>query len=159
MAEKRMFAKKIVYSDAFLDLPLSSQALYFQLVMMADDNGIVNNAKSTCRGLNISAHNITNLIDSNFLDIFNQDAYNITHWNVHNENSLNVKKRISYKYRKWRENVLIRDNYTCMDCGDKEKVMHVHHIKPFATNENLRYEMDNGITLCPSCHRYRHKEG
>lgn len=45
MAEKRMFARKIIDSDAFLEMPLSAQALYFHLNMRADDDGFVNNPK------------------------------------------------------------------------------------------------------------------
>ena len=45
MAERRMFTKKITESDAFLELPLSSQCLYFHLCMNADDDGFVNNPK------------------------------------------------------------------------------------------------------------------
>ena len=49
MAERRMFTKKIIDSDAFLDMPLSTQALYFHLNMRADDDGFVNNPKKICR--------------------------------------------------------------------------------------------------------------
>ena len=45
MAEKRMFAKIIIDSDLFLDMPLSTQALYFHLSMRADDEGFMNNPK------------------------------------------------------------------------------------------------------------------
>ena len=51
MAERRMFAKKITESDAFLDMPLSTQALYFHLCMCAEDKGILNNVYSVCRSL------------------------------------------------------------------------------------------------------------
>ena len=52
MAEKRMFSKTIVESDAFLDMPLSAQALYFHLSMRADDDGFLNNAKKIMRTIN-----------------------------------------------------------------------------------------------------------
>ena len=45
MAERRMFAKTIIDSDAFIDMPLSTQALYFHLSMRADDDGFINNPK------------------------------------------------------------------------------------------------------------------
>ena len=45
MAERRMFAKTIIDSDAFLDMPMSTQALYFHLSMRADDDGFINNPK------------------------------------------------------------------------------------------------------------------
>ena len=49
MAERRMFAKTIIDSDAFLDMPLSSQSLYFHLSMRADDDGFINNPKKIQR--------------------------------------------------------------------------------------------------------------
>lgn len=49
MAEKRMFTMKIIDSDAFLDMPLSTQALYFHLNMRADDDGFINNPKTDGR--------------------------------------------------------------------------------------------------------------
>ena len=45
MAERRMFAKTVIDSDAFLDMPLSTQSLYFHLSMRADDDGFNNNPK------------------------------------------------------------------------------------------------------------------
>ena len=49
MAERRMFAKTIIDSDAFLDMPLSAQSLYFHLSMRADDDGFINNPKKVQR--------------------------------------------------------------------------------------------------------------
>ena len=49
MAERRMFAKTIIDSDAFLDMPLSTQALYFHLSMRADDDGFINNPRKIQR--------------------------------------------------------------------------------------------------------------
>ena len=49
MAERRMFAKNVIDSDIFLDMPLSTQALYFHLAMRADDDGFVNNPKKISR--------------------------------------------------------------------------------------------------------------
>ena len=45
MAERRMFAKTVIDSDAFLDMPMSAQALYFHMAMRADDDGFLNNPK------------------------------------------------------------------------------------------------------------------
>ena len=54
MAERRMFAKTIVTSDAFLDMPMSARCLYFTLGMFADDDGFVNNPKSILRQIGAS---------------------------------------------------------------------------------------------------------
>lgn len=56
-------------------------------------------------------------------------------------------------YRLWRLAVLERDNGTCVQCGIKEKTMHVDHILPFAKYPESRLDVNNGRTLCVSCHR------
>jgi 5-methylcytosine-specific restriction endonuclease McrA len=70
------------------------------------------------------------------------------------------KIRQSWAYRKWREAVFVRDNFTCTDCGDKNYegrgetlVIQADHIKPFALYPNLRFENNNGRTLCIPCHK------
>lgn len=62
MAEKRMFTKMIVDSDAFLDMPLSSQALYFHLGMRADDEGFINNPKKIQRMVGASEDDLRLLV-------------------------------------------------------------------------------------------------
>ena len=59
MAEKRMFARKIIDSDAFLEMPLSAQALYFHLNMRADDDGFVNNPKRITDYVNASVDDLS----------------------------------------------------------------------------------------------------
>ena len=54
MAERRMFAKTIIDSDAFLDMPLSTQSLYFHLSMRADDEGFINNPRRIQRMIGAS---------------------------------------------------------------------------------------------------------
>jgi len=57
----------------------------------------------------------------------------------------------------WRNAVLRRDGHTCQLCGTSEH-LHAHHIKPWATYPELRYRVDNGLTLCLSCHVLTHKK-
>ena len=63
MAERRMFAKSIVDSDAFLELPAKSQLLYFHLAMRADDEGFVNKAKTVSRTCGCNEEDLQRLHD------------------------------------------------------------------------------------------------
>ena len=56
------------------------------------------------------------------------------------------------KYYQWRKAVKERDNYTCQSCNSKED-LHSHHIKKFVDYPELRYDINNGLTLCGNCHR------
>lgn len=60
--------------------------------------------------------------------------------------------RGSVDYKKWREEVLQRDNYECQICHSSESLLHAHHIESFSRNIDLRYNIENGITLCINCH-------
>jgi 5-methylcytosine-specific restriction endonuclease McrA len=60
-------------------------------------------------------------------------------------------KRNIFGYDKWRKNILIRNNYTCQKCGSKEHLQ-VHHINNFKHFKEQRTDINNGITLCFSCH-------
>ena len=66
---------------------------------------------------------------------------------------LNEKIRKSFKYVEWARLVKERDKYTCQICGKVGGDLHSDHIKPFALYINLRFNLDNGRTLCISCHR------
>lgn len=84
MAERRMFAKSIIDSDAFLDMPLSAQALYFHLGMRADDDGFVNSPRRIMRLINCSDDDMKLLISKNFVIIFDNGIVVIKHWRIHN---------------------------------------------------------------------------
>lgn len=84
MAERRMFAKTIIDSDAFLDMPLSSQALYFHLSMRADDDGFINNAKKIQRMLGCADDDLKILLGKNFIIPFETGVCVIKHWRIHN---------------------------------------------------------------------------
>ena len=84
MAERRMFAKTIIDSDAFLDMPLSSQSLYFHLSMRADDDGFINNAKKIQRLLGCADDDFKILLAKNFVIPFESGVCVIKHWKIHN---------------------------------------------------------------------------
>jgi len=91
-------------------------------------------------------------------------------WNRNNkraEKSLNWKGgitpinkliRCSPEYINWRKKVFERDNFICQECKEKGGVLHSHHKKPFASFPELRFDSNNGITLCKKCHlKVKHK--
>jgi hypothetical protein len=79
MAERRMFAETVVTSDAFLDMPLSAQALYFMLGMYADDEGFVNSPKSLVRLIGASTDDLEILILKNFIIRYESGVVFIKH--------------------------------------------------------------------------------
>lgn len=84
MAERRMFTMKIVDSDAFLDMPMSTQALYFHLNMRADDDGFINNPKRIMRMMGASEDDLKLLIAKRFILCFESGVIVIKHWRMHN---------------------------------------------------------------------------
>lgn len=84
MAERRMFAKTIVLSDAFLDMPLSARCLYFTLGMLADDDGFVNAPRSVMRQCGASDDDMKLLIAKKFILAFDSGVIVIKHWRVNN---------------------------------------------------------------------------
>ena len=84
MAERRMFTKKITESDAFLDMPSSTQMLYFHFSMNADDDGFVNNPKKIQKMCGASDDDFKLLIVKSFIILFDSGIIVIKHWKMHN---------------------------------------------------------------------------
>lgn len=84
MAQKRMFANAIIDNDTFLDMPLSTQALYFHLGMKADDDGFIGSPKKIVRSVNCTEDDLKLLIAKKFVICFDSGIIVITHWNMHN---------------------------------------------------------------------------
>ena len=84
MAERRMFAKSIVLSDAFLDMPLSARCLYFTLGMLADDDGFVGNPKAIMRQCGASLDDMNVLLSKRYVLSFDSGVIVIKHWKINN---------------------------------------------------------------------------
>ena len=84
MAERRMMSKKIIDSDAFTEMPLSSQALYFHLLLRADDDGFLNNAKKIMRNVGANQNDYDMLLMKRFIIQFDEGVCVIKHWLIHN---------------------------------------------------------------------------
>ena len=70
---------------------------------------------------------------------------------------LKTKIRNSQEMTNWRISVFTRDDYTCLVCGKRGCELQAHHIVPFAVDESLRFDINNGQTLCKQCHRAVHR--
>lgn len=108
MAERRMFAKTIVASDAFLDMPLSARCLYFALGMYADDEGFVNSPKSIMRLIGASNDDMNILLVRRFIIAFPSGVCLIKHWRINNY--LRSDRFQATKYTEERNQIIIEEN-------------------------------------------------
>lgn len=83
-AERRMFAKTIVLSDAFLDMPMGARCLYMTLGMVADDDGFVNSPKSVMRQIGASEDDMKILLAKRYILLFEDGVIVIKHWRINN---------------------------------------------------------------------------
>ena len=84
MAERRMMAKSIIKSDQFLDMPMSSQCLYFHLLLDADDDGFINAPKSIMRVIGAKDDDMRVLQAKGYIIPFESGVIVIKHWRLHN---------------------------------------------------------------------------
>ena len=84
MAQRRMFSKKITDTDLFLDMPLSTQALYFHLNMSADDDGFVDKPKKIMKSISCTDDDMKILLSKQFIIPFDSGICVIKHWKLHN---------------------------------------------------------------------------
>lgn len=120
MAERRMFAKTIIDSDAFLDMPHTTQLLYFHLAMRADDDGFINNPKSIMRNARCNDDDVKLLITKKFIIPFESGVVVIKHWKIHNYIAKDRYKET--KYKEERATLALDENNsytTCIQTVDK----------------------------------------
>ena len=79
-----MFAKTIIDSDAFIDMPISARLLYYDLSMRADDDGFVNAPKKIMKFVGASNDDMNILIARKFVISFDNGVVVIKHWRIHN---------------------------------------------------------------------------
>jgi len=96
MAERRMMSKKIIHSDAFMDMPVSSQNLYFYLLLDGDDDGFVNSPKRIQRLIGASDDDAKILLAKKFIISFDSGVIVIKHWKMHNYIQKDRYKPTSY---------------------------------------------------------------
>jgi len=108
MAERRMLSQKITESDAFLDLPLASQALYLHICMSADDDGFIANAKTICRMIGATQDDLNALIEARFLLTFEDGVMCVKHWRINNQ--IRKDRHQVTAYREYAERLGIKAN-------------------------------------------------
>ena len=100
MPKRRMFSLQIVDTDAFLEMPMTSQLLYFHLAMRADDEGFVGNPKRIIKMMGSSEDDFKVLIAKRFLLSFESGVVVIKHWLIHNTIRMDRFSSTSYKLEK-----------------------------------------------------------
>lgn len=113
MADRRMFHKNVVESDAFLDMPTSAQALYFHIGMYADDDGFVNGPRRIARLIGASNEDLQLLIDNRFLLAFANGVVIIKHWRM--ANSLKNDRVKMPQYPELAAGIYIKENRSYTD--------------------------------------------
>ena len=125
MAERRMFAKTIVLSDEFLDMPMSARCLYFTMGMLADDDGFVNAPRSIMRQCGASMDDMKVLLAKKYVLEFDSGVIVIKHWRINNY--LQGDRRVPTKYVEEKEMLTLKENnaYSLKD-EYKQKCIHDH---------------------------------
>lgn len=138
MAKKRMVSNQIVDSDAFLDMPLSTQALYFHLLVRADDEGFSNNVKKVMRMVKAGDDDLKVLIGKKFVIMFESGVLVIKHWLIHNtirkdrlietthldeKSQIEVKRNKSYTMKKaTNKQITVDDVQTSGKCQSDDRI-------------------------------------
>lgn len=117
MAERRMFAKTIIDSDSFLDMPATTQILYFHLAMRADDDGFINNPKKIQRMIGSGDDDLKLLIVKRFIIPFKVGIVVIKHWRIHNYIQKDRYKPTVYIGEKQQLQVKQNGAYKTLDAG------------------------------------------
>ena len=140
MAERRMFAKSIVLSDAFLDMPLSARCLYFTLGMLADDDGFVSSPKAIMRQCGASQDDMAVLLQKRFILAFESGVIVIKHWRMNNYLQNDRHKATTYKEELATLTLDDKGAYTEVNKIAVSEVMYTECIQPV-------YEMDTQVSI------------
>lgn len=154
MAERRMFAKTIVLSDAFLDLPMSARCLYFTLGMLADDDGFVNSPKGIMRQCGASEDDMKVLLAKKFLLWFDTGVIVIKHWRINNY--LRNDRYTETKYVDEKSQLVIEPNgaYQMQNApkltsAEKREVAYKESNLPYSFSYKIRHAFNGRV--CPVC--------
>ena len=131
MAERRMISKTVIDTDLFLDMPPTSQLLYFHLELRADDEGFVLNPKTIQRMVGASNDDFSILIAKNFIIPFESGVVVITHWLVHNS----VRK----------------DRIKETSCSKEKAMLHVNNDRVYLIEQDATKRQPNDNQMTTKC--------
>ena len=94
--------------------------------------------------------------ETNSCGCYQKQRTSETNYNPNLTDEERVIKRNFPEYRQWRKAVFERDNYTCQMCFQRGGELQAHHLNSWASNKELRFDLDNGLTLCEECHTDLH---
>ena len=114
MANRRMFSKDIVRSGAFLDMPVSSQLLYFHLGMEADDDGFIGNHKMVVRVAGGNEDDLKVLLSKRFILSFKSGIIVIKHWKMNNY--IQKDRYTPTRYLDEKNGLIIKENGAYTEC-------------------------------------------
>ena len=141
MAERRMFAKTIIDSDIFLDMPLSTQSLYFHLSMRGDDDGFINNPKKIQRMIGATDDDLRILAAKQFIIPFESGIVVIKHWKIHNCIKKDRYKETIYQNEKQRLSLDNQNVYdmepNCIQNGSKMDTECIQNVSNLETQVSL----------------------
>jgi len=127
MARKRMFRLDVLETDAFMDMPLTTQALYFHLNLRADDDGFIGNPNQIVRLIGASSDDLKLLIAKRFVLVFEDGVIVIKHWRMHNTLSANRYKETNFIEDK--ALLKLKDNNAYTFAEDGESICDDHLIE------------------------------
>jgi hypothetical protein len=158
MAERRMMSKKIIDTDNFLDMPQSTQCLYFHLLLRADDDGFIQSPKSIMRITGCKEDDLKLLIAKRFVIGFETGVIVIRHWRIHNyvqsdrysKSELPEAKQVELKNKVYEvvEPPMNTDN-TCMDT---KCIQNVYNLDTQIRIDKIREEENRIETICHVSH-------
>ena len=122
MAERRMMAKSVIEADSFMDLPMSTQCLYFHMLLRADDDGFIKNPSAIRRAIGCSSDDMTLLVAKRFILPFESGVIVIRHWKIHN--------------------YIQKDRYRPSGCEEAKQI---------ETDANKAYKIKASEALYPEC--------
>ena len=160
MAERRMFAKTIIDSDAFLEMPQSSQLLYFHLAMRADDDGFVNKPKTILRMVGCKDDDMTVLIAKKFIIPFDSGIVVIKHWKIHNY--IQKDRYMETKYKEEKAQLALDENKsytTCIQNGYTTDTQVRDRLEIELGKDRLDKSIDDSCESTPTPKSTKHKYG